>query len=167
MNLANFAVDVVQNILVAFEPAQGFNNWSQKSYQQGFTWRPRSVSFLTLEEGLVQVEAHTATTVDIRTDAVRVIVVPFDSSGTGVEITGIYEGAKRLFQLPEGRYALYCEQGFTGRMVSPSQDEPDVTLREVWCRLTWVPDPAPIARILRHDTGLNPPSELVMDGEPV
>lgn len=89
---------------------QPFNDWTQKHVDQGFAWRPGSVSFRTLvEAGLhavrVDIDDHAG---PVSRNAVRVIEVPFEVPRDGnIEIASISDSIS--FSLPAGEYSLRCE----------------------------------------------------------
>jgi hypothetical protein len=87
-----------------------FNDWEEKNSDQGFTWRPVSVSFGTLQNGgIASVEIHVVDHLDrIAPEAVRVIEVPFDvPHGRILEVATITEANPT--DVPEGKYLLRCE----------------------------------------------------------
>lgn len=87
-----------------------FNLWTEKHVSQGFSWRPGSASFRTIEEsGLHSLEiAAISNDVEISSDAQRVIEVPFEVPSSGnIEIASISDS--RHLILPPGHYALRFE----------------------------------------------------------
>jgi hypothetical protein len=87
-----------------------FNLWTDRHVAQGFSWRPGSVSFRTIEEnGLHLVVCKLgALEDDIPILAIRVIDVPFEvKSGKRVEIGSISES--KLVDVPQGIYQLRFE----------------------------------------------------------
>ena len=128
-----------------------FNDWEDVHVNQGFAWRPGSVSFATLEEGGtidVEVLARKAWSEDSR--AVRVIRVPFLVSAMGVEIASIIKG--QTIDIPSGRHSLYYETG--------KEDD------YLWCRFTFVQDKQSVPEIIKADSGLKPPKRLSMEARP-
>ncbi len=87
-----------------------FNNWTDRHVEQGFSWRPGSVSFRTLEEAGphsidIDVVEHAG---QIHPDAVRVVEVPFEiPAGCFVDIGSIAETMP--LSLPTGSFLLRCE----------------------------------------------------------
>jgi hypothetical protein len=163
------------------EPYPPFNDWTPTHVDQGFSWRPGSVSFQAIDpmdmlgpeetadadealgrddddwEGptvLVQLRpTHTP-----EPDAVRIITVPFDVYDGGVVVTSPFADDWDL-DMPAGQYALFFSI------------EPDIggDPREPWrYRLTFVPVAEPTApEILRADWELRPPKQLLMHAVPV
>jgi hypothetical protein len=89
---------------------QPFNNWTQRHVDQGFAWRPGSVSFRTLVEAgthsvQVEIDDHAGT---ISANAMRVIEVPFEVPADGtIEVASISDSSQLM--LPVGTYSLRCE----------------------------------------------------------
>jgi hypothetical protein len=89
---------------------QPFNMWTEKHVNQGFSWRPGAVSFRTIASGgrhhvglLITPEE-----VELPSDAVRIIQVPFEVPSHGsVEVASIPDA--RPFELRPGSYALRYE----------------------------------------------------------
>lgn len=89
---------------------QPFNDWTDRHVDQGFAWRPGSVSFRTLETaGPHRVEVSCVEKLaEPDVDAVRVIDVPFEVPQDGtVEIGSIASTVPTT--LPPARFALRCE----------------------------------------------------------
>lgn len=129
-----------------------FNDWTKKHVQQGFSWRPQSVSF-----GLVNdpIEARVSifTEIEIKTKpfAERAILVPFVVTATGqVEITGMDQGVRT--ELDAGNYALLFETGKSGN-------------ESAWVDFTFVRQEKVIPMILIRENALNPEEPLLMDAE--
>ncbi len=90
--------------------AQPFNAWTDRHVDQGFAWRPESVSFRTLiESGAHLVEIDVVDYVNqTATDAVRIIEVPFEVPHDGtIEVGSISDSA--LLIVPAGPCLLRCE----------------------------------------------------------
>jgi Competence protein J (ComJ) len=129
-----------------------FNDWQDAHVRQGFSWRPGSVSFRTLDDGSLKVEVGQGTP-PIEADAVRVIRVPFtvDESGE-VEVATISQA--KLLELKPGTYSLTFEHG---RMQQG----------QMWCRLYWEKVQAQVsAKVLRADPELAPEEVLLMEAQP-
>jgi hypothetical protein len=108
-----------------------FNEWKDGHVAQGFSWRPGSVSFRTLEwGGTHRVEVVVRETVgSVSSEAVRAIDVPFVVPDDGaVEVASIADSA--VVMVPPGLYLLRCELlpsygGDAGvRLVFASNEEP-------------------------------------------
>ena len=135
--------------------ANPFNDWTHQHVIQGFSWRPGSVSFGTLDEaGTMNVEIGTTTRFDESTSsACRVIRVPFTVLEDGVvEVASI--GSSTTLQLEPGEYELTFEHGRA----------PDGTM---WAKLHFhrVNEPGK-AEVLRADADLEPSETLVMTAKP-
>lgn len=112
MASTTFNIDVSYSQIAVFLSSlqQPFNDWTQRHVDQGFAWRPGSVSFRTLVESgthLVQLEvADHAGPVDAA--VVRAIEVPFEvPAGGDIEVSSISDSVP--LSLPPGHYSLRCE----------------------------------------------------------
>ena len=130
-----------------------FNDWTETHVRQGFSWRPESVSFATLEEsGKAKVYVKTLREFALRSAAVRAIQVPFTVPDSNlVEIASITES--KVVEINSGTYALTFETGFNDAHV-------------MWCVFTFQESDRPIARILRAYPELNPPENLLLSATP-
>ena len=70
---------------------QPFNDWSDRSFTQGFAWRPGSVSFRTVEgEADHKINFFVDEIVpNLPVDTVRAFRVPFDAQDGKIEIAGV------------------------------------------------------------------------------
>jgi hypothetical protein len=85
-----------------------FNDWSDSQVEQGYAWRPESVSFRTLEDGPHKVEVIISDDLPNPTlDVVRAITVPLRITGHDIEIASISDG--ELIPADPGEYQLLCE----------------------------------------------------------
>ena len=131
-----------------------FNDWREEHVQQGFSWRPGSVSFGTLDIVSMSIEVRLAETCHLRADTVRAVRVPF-SVDQRARIEVAATGFERRIDIPPGEYALTFEHGI------------DKTGDKMWCTFTFVPDPASEPAILVADPELsNPPDPLLMEADP-
>jgi hypothetical protein len=155
--MSTFTLEVSYAQLAVFDSrlATPFNDWSDAHVNQGFSWRPRSVSFATLEpSGPITVTVSRSAAASATDEGIeRAIRVPFTVPVHGeVEIATI-SGSVPV-QLAEGEYALIFRHG---RSLGGS----------MWARLAFEPVTLPVkAEILRADAALNPPAELVMTARP-
>ena len=155
--MSTFALEVSYAQLAVFDSrlASPFNDWSDVHVDQGFSWRPGSVSFATLEPGgpITVTVTRSAPTLLPDEAVERAIVVPFTVPPHGeVEIATIASSVP--IQLSEGEYALTFRHGrsLTGAM---------------WATLTFESAAAPVkAEILHADATLRPPAEFVMTADP-
>ncbi|MBI5723219.1 MAG: competence protein [Planctomycetes bacterium] len=88
-----------------------FNDWTEKHVRQGFSWRPGSVSFRTIEEtGKLDVLLTRKPFALTGRNAIRAIRVPFTVANSGkIDIASITEAKE--FEMPEGQYELIFETG--------------------------------------------------------
>ncbi|TNF78800.1 hypothetical protein FGE05_28170 [Pseudomonas sp. ICMP22404] len=86
-----------------------YNDWSDRNYSQGFSWRAGSVSFRALvEEGEHKIAIFIEEAVpEIDSDVVRAFRVPFDVSDNNVELASISHSVP--LELPIGLYILQVE----------------------------------------------------------
>lgn len=132
-----------------------FNDWQQAHVDQGFAWRPNSVSFTTLvEEGTHNVELSVvADNVGLAEEAIRVIEVPFEIPLDGaVNIATITE--EHSVSLEPGLYMLRAE-------FLPRQADSTYTVR-----LHFMPGPLRDAKVIKADSALRVPSTLIMTAAP-
>ncbi len=128
------------------------NDWRSIHGKQGFSWRPGSVSFATIDA-----DGNSPLFVEIRESysqpisAIRVVKVPFEVGSAGVIVRETVQ--KWNVPIPEGYYALF----FT---IEP--------LGESWkYHLSFIPTKEiPQAEIILADELLSPPDELLMEAEP-
>jgi hypothetical protein len=86
-----------------------FNDWSERNFSQGFSWRPGSVSFRALaEDGDHQVNVFIKEQVpSLPTNCVRAFKVPFETKDGNIEIASISDSAQ--LEIPPGKYILRVE----------------------------------------------------------
>ena len=155
MEVAAFSVALLSPFITVFDPslAVPFNNWTDAHVAQGFSWRPGSVSFATLDDvGPVYVEVVVAPRLELASETQRGIVVPFTVPESGeVEVSGLDRG-ERVLLLP-GHYALL----FESCLCESGQER---------ARLTFVESLAVEPAVLRADEALSPWLPLVMAADP-
>ncbi len=124
-----------------------FNDWQEEHVNQGFSWRPGSVSFKTLdEEGEITLYYSKKTSFEIDINTIRGIRVPFEITGEGlVEISSITESIPLKFQ--PGSYNLFYESG-----IKPSP----------WIKFTFILNEQVKADVFKCDKGLNPQEPFLM-----
>ncbi|QXH76122.1 competence protein ComJ [Pseudomonas salmasensis] len=88
---------------------QPYNDWSVRSYAQGFAWRLGSVSFRALvDEGYHIISLFINEQVPaISADVVRAFKVPFSVIDRNIEVGSISSTVP--LELPEGDYSLQVE----------------------------------------------------------
>ena len=89
--------------------AEPFNSWSDRSFSQGFSWRPGSVSFRALaEEGDHKISLFINETIpELAANVVRAFKVPFETSDGDIEISSISDST--AIEIPAGQYSLQVE----------------------------------------------------------
>lgn len=89
--------------------SQPFNDWSDRNFSQGFSWRDGSASFRALvEDGEHQVNLFVEEPVpEIAENVVRAFRVPFDNVDGNIEIASISDSAP--IEVPSGVYSLQVE----------------------------------------------------------
>jgi hypothetical protein len=136
-----------------------FSVWTQAHVNQGFTWRPQSVSFATLESdtSYPRIEVTVQDSYNDSTGALRIIRVPFQVTSQGIEVTSPLSESWRIV-LPSGSYSIYFA----------IEVDANGTKEEPWLyRLAFVSVPhSEPAQILRAGEDLNPLGELDMSAEP-
>jgi len=157
MATTTFTLDVSYAQVAVFTAGMEtpFNDWTDLHVAQGFSWRPESVSFRTLDEaGALKVHVEAGAPIDMATStAKRIIRVPFTVSDPGkIEVASI--GGSAMLRASPGAYEITFEHGSDPTM-------------GMWCKLYFrrtedIVTPA----ILRADDELSPGEQLVMTAEP-
>ena len=151
--MPQFTLEIAYSQIAVFNSglAQPFNNWTEPHFNQGFVWRPQSVSFRTAArtgKGTINVDRVGA--VQLRGDAVVAISVPFKLDEPSLEIASVFEGEVVAFE--PGEYELVFQTGRDGMIP--------------WVALQFVPGKIDRATILKGGDLLNPADPLLMTGEP-
>lgn len=134
---------------------QPFNLWTQRHIDQGFAWRPGSVSFGTLvESGTHSVQLDVTNHAEpVSAAVVRAIEVPFEvPTDGGIEVASISDSVP--LSLPVGKYSLRCE--FLGK------DEEDIER----VRLVLATADVQHFAVVRGDDDLIIEDELLIAAEP-
>lgn len=149
-------VDVSHGQLAVFASSlqHPFNDWTDRHVAQGFSWRPGSVSFLTLvESGLHSIEIKIVEYVGaLHGEAVRAIDVPFEVPPDGAIDVGSISNAASVSLRP-GPLLLRCE--FLGR-TDGSSDR---------VRLIFATKDTGRVAVVRADKLLSVDGELLMSAE--
>ena len=89
--------------------SQPFNDWSDRNFTQGFSWRDGSASFRALtDEGDHTINLFINEPIpDLDDRVVRAFKVPFDASDGSVEIASISDST--LLEIAPGKYSLQVE----------------------------------------------------------
>jgi hypothetical protein len=133
-----------------------FNTWTKRHVAQGFSWRPGSVSFGTLEEGgnlLVTLSDDESLKGEPPSDAARIIDVPFEVPADGAVEIGSIAGGESV-ELPAGLYQLRFENYRANEGELPR------------ARLLFSRDSNPRFRIVRADAELAPEGDLLLSALP-
>ncbi len=150
-----------------------YNLPTEAHIRQGFTWRPGSVTFHTLDP-----EEYIEETVLVDTDdsdfvpssaAIRIIRVPFEIKADGVDVTSPI-GIAWSIDLHPGHYALYFsvepDEEITREIRQGKWKDPFIQSAWIY-HLTFLPTAEPVQpEILRADDQISPPQHLVMEAEP-
>jgi hypothetical protein len=149
-----FALDVSYSQISVFGTRvdRPFNDWTDEHVNQGFAWRPVSVSFGTLDDGgPLRVRVSSAPFEPSSSTASRVIQVPFEVPPYGeVDVASI--GQAVTLELPPGTYALVFEHG---------KDE-----HGMWAMFHFVRSDQVRPEIIRADPEIHPAQVLVMTAQP-
>ncbi|MBW4420286.1 MAG: competence protein ComJ [Myxacorys californica WJT36-NPBG1] len=170
--LASFSIGLDYSQMCIYDPSLEFpgNDWDDQHVDQGFTWRPFSVSFRTIgSDDDCDIEIWDASEISIQPNAVRAIVVPFSvpMSGSIVITGGTSVVPEHELKLPSDEYALVFEYGLREEYwQNPEYQEPDALFIPTWSRLTFIPDRSVEPRILRADSDLSPSYPLLMEARP-
>jgi hypothetical protein len=146
-------ISVSYSQIAVFDPSleRPFNEWTEKHVAQGFSCRPGSVAFRTIEESgehLVTV-GLTPGEGDAAPGAIRIIDVPFEVPPGGIiEIGSISDGAR--LKVPPGIYQLRFE--CYERANSPSSR----------IRVLFAMNDSPHFEIVRADSKLSPGADLLL-----
>jgi hypothetical protein len=149
-------LSVAYGQILVFDRAleQPFNDWTKGHCEQGFSWRPGSVSFATLDEGsqyLLEIVVSEAG--EISPAAVRVIQTPFEAPASGsIEIASISDSV--FFDLSPGLYQLQFE-------AFPISDNSETKIRLVFTR-----SDHPSFKILRADATITARDNLLLSASP-
>jgi hypothetical protein len=127
------------------------HDWTEDYVAQGFCWLETQVAFLTLlKEGVCEITVEIASEVQLRSDAIRAIQVPFgldESSDVAICATPYLP----YFTIPKGEYRLIYQTGLKHK---------GDWWTEMWCVFTFIRDDNAEAKILRRDGKLNPRKRL-------
>lgn len=131
-----------------------FNDWSETHVAQGFSWRPGSVSFATIDhDGPIAVRVTHGAARGARIDMARSMVVPFNVPLHGLVEIATITGSVPMHLAP-GEYALTFEHGRP-------------TASVMWASFHFAAvDVAVSPLIIIADSKLRPPAELLMSAKP-
>lgn len=145
-------VSYLQVSLIRAQLQDPFNDWSDRSYEQGFAWRDGSVGFRCLDDGPILISVDVGPPQDVL-GGVRVIEVPFTMDESGkAEVATITDGFP--FDIAPGDYKVTFVHGA----------DPDSGM---WCRLFLEPVEAlPTPRVVAFDEPIDYGRPLAMDAVP-
>ena len=103
---------------------QPFNDWSERNFSQGFSWRSGSVSFRGLiEEAQHKINLYLNESIpEIDASVVRAFTVPFEITDGNIEVASISDSCP--LELPVGSYSLQIEF-----LETNDAETPEVNLR--------------------------------------
>jgi hypothetical protein len=161
--VSEFEMSISYAFLSIFDAGMeyAFNDWTEQHTAQGFSWRPGSVSFRTMNDwgGRSVINVLDDEKVAVDPDAQRAIVVPFLIGPAGTFTVATIASTRKL-PLPSGNYALLFETGF-GEKGEGDDETP------MWFKLTFVPSVTQVEpEILVADPELSPKYPLLMTAEP-
>jgi hypothetical protein len=180
--IASCLVTVQYRLLSVIDAAipytEGYFYFEGSHQCQGFAWMPGTVNFNVSdaegELGNALVEVYLSDHIELRPDTLRAIQVPFSVGDAGISIfndgkivagtaTQLSTWRNIMIPVPPSQYALIFEMKF------PDDDEyveerelerreyfSGPYFRDVYCRLTFVPQENPEPAILRADSYLAP-----------
>jgi hypothetical protein len=125
-----------------------FNDWNDDHVRQGFSWRPKSVSFGAKENREIKVEVKIADSIKIDSTAFRVIAVPFTVPEHRKIIVGSI-GDEHEVEIDAGIYRLIYELG--SQNATP------------FCRLTFIADSHSLPEIIEADSEITKRNDLLMN----
>jgi hypothetical protein len=157
MAAAFFSLSVSYSQVAVFDRAleHPFNLWTERHVKQGFSWRPGSVSFATLDEaGQHDVEIDVVSDdVALSPGAVRIIQTPFEVPQSGsIEIASISESIP--LSLASGPYLLRFEYFLATGDLKPR------------VRFVFMRNEIAAFRIMRADPELTARDDLLLSAEP-
>lgn len=157
MELKELTISVSYSQLTIFDRSldRPFNGWTDKHVAQGFSWRPGSVAFRTIEDsGLHLLTILLEADEDESTPpAIRVIDVPFEVPPNGsIEIGNIADSV--VLELPPAVYQLRFE--CLERANHPCSR----------VRLLFERNDNPHFRVVRADSEIDPGTELLVTASP-
>lgn len=152
-----FSLFVSYSQICVFDPnlQNPFCDWTQEHVEQGFAYRPGTVSFRTiLEAGQIQLTVEVRDYTGLLTGGVRrAIEVPYSVQEKGaVEIASISEG--QALDVPSGLYALRFED-----LTAPDAETGI-------CKLTFLRHSKPEPMVLQGDDEVTAQRRYLMEARP-
>jgi Competence protein J (ComJ) len=157
MAAASFSLFISYSQVAVFDSAleHPFNLWTERHVQQGFSWRPGSVSFATLEEaGQHDIEIDVVPDdVALSPEAIRTIQTPFEVPQSGsIELASISESIP--LSLASGPYLLRFEYFLATGGLKPR------------IRFVFIRNGIAAFKIMRADPELKAIDDLLLSAEP-
>jgi hypothetical protein len=181
-NIASFDLAATHSQILVYDSDFADSNsgariiFTHQHIEQGFCWYPGYVDFFTIGHAAdLQVEIWIDDEINLSSEAIRAIYVPFfvRESNT-VILEGVVGGTKKV-KIPKGKYGLVYEIGFWDQERFNNDPEyAEESYAEVvkfgllprWCRLIFIPRKSTVKpKILRADPGLSPSYPLLMQAE--
>lgn len=154
--LSSFDMALLYNLIAVFNSSDPtFNEWLPEHTDQGFSWQPKSVSFVTLNQSSKAiVKVYQSEVVDLGDDTIHAIIVPF-TVGSRKEILVESPGGKpneHMIPIIEGEHTLVFETGFMEEL-RDSQDYAGrkVILLPTWCKFTFTLNQKTQPKVLRNN----------------
>lgn len=149
----NFQLDILYTTIAVIQPNENFNVWNDTHYKQGFSWRPTSVSFGTLDDSPeCEVFVKTDNALEENYEAIRTIVVPFIVGLNGIEIASIADF--KPLEIPLGKYELVFNAIPKTQSSLPTYE------------FIFIKNDNPSARVIKADDQLSLPENLLMEAFP-
>jgi hypothetical protein len=154
--MPSFDLEIAYTQIAVFDVTltNPFNDWTDSHVAQGFSWRPGSVSFGTLENGgQACIDVFLSQFLNKNSEAERIIAVPFTVPCHGaIAIASIVSSV--TLELPSGVYELTFEHGRNTKNI-------------MWVKFYFQSMEVPsIPRILKADAELHPMKDLIMTANP-
>lgn len=151
--MLTFSLEISYSQIAVFDAslAHPFNTWTQEHFDQGFVWRPGSVSFRTsVRTGQATVTVEHVDAASVREDAVLAIAVPFHLAGRSLEVASIFNG--EVMEFGSGDYELVFQTGKAGTLP--------------WVALQFITGSVESARLIKGREHLRATEPLLMTGGP-
>lgn len=167
MKFGSFNTGVLWHTVWVYDPLDPgglYSHITKQHCNQGFVWRPGCVGFFVeTEEPDLSVEIWMDEAVQLASDVVRAIQLPFKVGQEGIVICGGDGGKGTPVVIPVGSYALTFENGY---LIDPKSVDPiDVDMLPMWCRLWFNRQDHVEPKILVQDAELSPTYPLCMQAE--
>jgi len=152
--MKSFTLEITYSQVAVFNHLMDrpFNNWTEEHFDQGFVWRPQSVSFRTpMKHGLAAVNVVIGDQRTLRPDASLAISVPFENPDGQVEVASVFKG-EVVEGIESGSYELLFSMGGTAA--------------KSWADFLFIPGKIARPEIVKPHPMLRTPKELLLTAEP-